>query len=112
MSEKSTKLYLDDILSSIIKIEEYTKGLSYENFKNDSKTIDAVIRNLEIIGEAAGKIPESFIDMYKDIPWREMVSMRNKVIHEYFGVDIDILWQTISEDLPKLKEQINCLNKV
>lgn len=110
MSEKSIKLYTDDILSSILKIEEYLGNLTFDDFKSDSKTIDAVVRNLEIIGEAANNIPELFIEEHRDIPWREMITMRNKVIHEYFGVDIDILWQTVTQDLPKLKIQIENLN--
>ncbi|MDO8639209.1 MAG: DUF86 domain-containing protein [Candidatus Daviesbacteria bacterium] len=112
MSKKSPHLYLEDILTSIIKIEEYINGFSLESFTKDQKTIDAVIRNLEIIGEAANNIPEEYIEKYTDIPWQEMISMRNKVIHEYFGIDIEILWQTIREDLPKLKEQIKKLPEV
>jgi len=111
MSEKSPRLYLEDILTSISRIEEYTEGLSFENFKKDQKTLDAVVRNLEIIGEAARNIPESFSEKHGKLPWREMVSMRNKVIHEYFGIDISILWQTIKEDLPGLKVQIQELLK-
>lgn len=91
MSEKSPKIYLEDILTSISRIEEYTQKLSFENFRNDQKTIDAVVRNLEIIGEAAKNIPEDFSEKHSELPWREMISMRNKVIHEYFGIDINIL---------------------
>lgn len=91
MSEKSPRVYLDDILTSIFRIEEYTQKLSFGNFKEDQKTIDAVVRNLEIIGEAAKNMPESFVEKHNDLPWQEMVSMRNKVIHEYFGVDLHIL---------------------
>lgn len=111
MSEKSPKIYLEDVLTSISRIEEYTKELSFESFKNDQKTIDAVVRNLEVIGEAAKKIPEDFVEKYCELPWREMVRMRNKVIHEYFGIDITILWQTIKEDLPGLKKQAQNLLK-
>ena len=73
-------------------------------------TIDAVVRNLEIIGEAANNIPEETTDKYPEIPWREMISMRNKVLHEYFGVDEEILWQTITNDLPPLKKQLKNLS--
>lgn len=109
MFEKSPRVYLEDILTSILRIEDYVKGLNFESFSKDQKTIDAVIRNLEIIGEAAKNIPESFSEKHSKMPWREMVSMRNKVIHEYFGVDVSILWQTTREDLPKLKTQIQKL---
>lgn len=109
MSEKSLKIYLGDILTSVSRIEEYIKDLSFENFREDQKTIDAVVRNLEIIGEAAKNTPEEFSEKHSNLPWREMVSMRNKVIHEYFGVDIGILWQTIKTDLPSLKVQVKKL---
>jgi len=109
MSEKSPKVHLEDILTSVSRIEEYTNDLSFENFNKDQKTIDAVIRNLEIVGEAARNIPEEFSERHGNLPWREMMSMRNKVIHEYFGVDISILWQTIKEDLSNLKIQIKNL---
>ena len=111
MSKRDPKLYLTDILSSIEKIASYIKAISFEKFEEDEKTLDAVVRNLEIIGEAAKYISqdEDFIDKNPHIPWREMVSMRNKVLHEYFGVDIDILWKTVTEDLPKLKAQIKNL---
>lgn len=109
MSEKSSRLYLEDILTSILRIEDYVRGLNFESFTKDQKTIDAVVRNLEIIGEAAKNIPESFSEKHAELPWREMMSTRNKVIHEYFGVDNNILWQTTREDLPKLKAQIQKL---
>ncbi|MBI2599668.1 DUF86 domain-containing protein [Candidatus Daviesbacteria bacterium] len=106
MSKRLPQLYLQDIVESISKIEEYTKDLSFEDFSKDWKTIDAVVRNLEIIGEAANNIPKEAVAEHKGIPWHLMVSMRNKVLHEYFGVDVEILWKTIKEDLLKLKEQI------
>lgn len=106
MSKRSATLYLEDILTSIENIEEYTEDLVFEDFRNDKKTIDAVVRNLEIIGEAARNIPEELKSQHSKVPWEKMASMRNKVIHEYFGVDVEILWQTIKEDLPELKEQI------
>ena len=109
MSKRSFELYLDDILTSISRIEDYAKDFSLDTFAKDQKTIDAVVRNLEIIGEAARNIPEDYKEEHSHLPWGEMMSMRNKVIHEYFGVDINILWQTIQEDLPKLKDQLNDL---
>lgn len=109
MSKRSPKLYLEDIVNSIDKIEEYVLNLNFEVFSNDQKTIDAVVRNMEIIGEAAKNIPEEYTEEHSDLPWSEMISMRNKVIHEYFGVDVDILWMTIKEDLHQLKEQLENL---
>ena len=84
----------------------FKKGMSLDKFKNDIKTIDAVIRNIEIIGEAAKYIPTEVRLKHIEIPWKEIIGTRSKVIHEYFGVDVSILWQTVTEDLPKLKIQI------
>lgn len=106
MSKRDIGLYLQDIISSIQKIQKYSRGLSFDEFIKDGKTADAVIRNLEIIGEAACHIPESFQEDCGGIPWRQMKSMRHKVVHEYFGVDLEILWKTIKEDLPELKKKI------
>lgn len=110
MSKRTPKLYLEDILMSIKNIEEYTQGMTFELFAKDKKTIDAVVRNLEIIGEAARNIPKQSQEQYPHMPWEKMVSMRNKVLHEYFGVDIEILWRTIQENIPELKEQIESLS--
>ncbi|OGE19560.1 hypothetical protein A3A14_02940 [Candidatus Daviesbacteria bacterium RIFCSPLOWO2_01_FULL_43_38] len=106
MSSRGTKLYLEDILTSITRIADYIQNLSFDEFQNNQLTIDAVVRNLEIVGEAAKNIPEDFTEKHSSLPWREMVTMRNKVIHEYSGVDLDILWKTVREDLPALKGQV------
>ena|SRR3989339_1186809 len=106
MSKRGIELYLKDILDSIDKIEIFTKGFSWDDFFVDVKTIDAVIRNLEIIGEAANNMPESLKLEYNNVPWIEIVGMRNKIVHEYFGVDNEILWDTIKNDLPDLKLKI------
>lgn len=109
MSKRAMRLYLQDILTSIKAIEEYSQGLTFETFSQDRKTVDAAVRNLEIIGEAARNVPKELQEKHPDIPWGRMISMRNKVIHEYSGVDVEILWQTIQEDLPQLKEQMKGL---
>ena len=109
MSKRASKLYLQDILTSISRIEEYVHGMTPETFTKNEKTIDAVVRNLEIIGQAARNIPSEIVTKYPEIPWKEMVSMRNKVLHEYFGVDAEILWKTVREDMRQLKKQIEGL---
>lgn len=106
MSPRNWEFRIEDILDSLDLISEYVKGLDYENWKKDRKTIDAVIRNIEIIGEAANHIPTDIQEKYNEIPWYEMKGMRNILIHEYFGVDIDVLWRTIQEDLPSLKIKV------
>ncbi|MFH1890869.1 MAG: DUF86 domain-containing protein [Candidatus Kuenenbacteria bacterium] len=111
MPKRNIKLYLEDIRVAIRKIEKYTEEVSLKLFESDEKTIDAVIRNLEVIGEAVNNIPKQTRDKYPNVPWRKIISMRNKVLHEYFGIDWDILWQTIKEDIPELKKQINKIRK-
>jgi len=109
MSKREAQLYLDDIFQSIAHIEQYTEGLSFEDFLHDAKTIDAVVRNFEILGEAAARLPEDFKEQYSFVPWSAMVGMRNKVIHEYFGIDPEIIWKTIQEDIPVLKDNLKKL---
>jgi uncharacterized protein with HEPN domain len=103
---KDYKAYLRHILDSIILIEEYTASISFAEFEKDRKTIDAVIRNFEIIGEASGKLPKEFREAYPQIPWRSMIGLRNILIHEYFGVDVAAVWENIKQILPQLKERV------
>jgi len=109
VSPRDWKFRLEDINEALGLIEEYVKGLEYSSWTEDRKTIDAVIRNLEIIGEAANHIPDAIQEKNRDIPWLQMKGMRNVLIHEYFGVDTDVLWRTVNEDLPPLKAQIQRL---
>ena len=106
MSKRDYRLYIDDIIEAIKKIEEYSKGLSFDDFSEDSKAIDAVVRNFEIIGEAVKHIPQRVRRKYPKVPWKLMAGMRDKLIHEYFGANKEVLWKTIKEDLPKVKPLI------
>jgi uncharacterized protein with HEPN domain len=94
---RNWKIRIADILQCILKIRRLTKGYSFEAFQGDEKTIDSVLRNLEIIGEAARHVPEDIRQRYLEIPWAEMLIMRNIVIHEYHGVNLSIVWQTVKE---------------
>jgi uncharacterized protein with HEPN domain len=96
------KLRVRDILDSIAAVMKYTEGMGYEDFAADRKTVDAVVRNLIIIGEAASNVPDEVIPAHSEIPWRDMRDMRNFVVHEYFGVSDRILWDTVQKDLPPL----------
>jgi uncharacterized protein with HEPN domain len=100
------KLYLSDIIEQIDKIKVFTKGLTFEDFKNDEKTIYAVTRALEIIGEAANYIPEEIKIKYKNIPWLEIRKFRNVIVHKYWGVEIDVEWDIIEKKLDELKMYI------
>lgn len=106
MSKRANALYLQDIKNALNKIKRYMAKLDFLDFTEDQKTIDAVIRNLEIIGEAASHLPIAFKNEHSNIPWGKMIGLRNKVIHEYFGVDLEILWETIVDDLPPLVKKI------
>lgn len=111
MPKRELFLYIDDIYSSCNKILAYTRGYSFPKFKRDLKTIDAVIRNLGIIGEAVKTLPAEFRKEHKNIPWKEIAGMRDKVTHEYFGVDEEILWATVENDIPFLLKEILKIKK-
>ena len=106
MSDKEYIDYIQDILNSIEEIEEFTKGLTYDEFAEDRKTINAVVRSLEIIGEATKNTPDSIREKYSEIPWKSMAGMRDKLIHEYSGVDLAIVWKTIQNNIAEVKPLI------
>jgi Uncharacterized conserved protein len=104
--KRSGVLFLNDMLESIERIKEYTSGLTLEGFLIDRRTQDAVLRNLEILGEAARKLPSAIRERYRDIPWAQIISLRNRLIHGYFVVDYSIVWDIIKNDLPILQERL------
>ena len=106
MSKRDTHLLIDDILESAYKITEYTHDISFEKFSNDSKTIDAVIRNFEIIGEAANRLPQDFKDKCNFIDWHRIIGFRNRIVHDYFGIDYSIVWQIKETFLSVLIDQL------
>ncbi|MFH1782961.1 MAG: DUF86 domain-containing protein [Candidatus Omnitrophota bacterium] len=103
------KLYLDDILQAIEKIEKYTKGLDAVKLKAQDLIVDGVVRNLEIIGEAAKNIPQDLKKKHPDIEWRKIAGLRDILAHEYFGIDLEILWDIVKNKLPELKNKVSCL---
>lgn len=103
MPPRSWRVRIEDILESLDNIESYVAGLDFDGFHADRKTVDAVERNLEIIGEATANLPNEILDRWPEVPWHYMRGLRNLLIHEYFGIDVGILWQTIREDLPPLE---------
>ena len=94
---------MNDNLEAIEKATKFVEGINYDDFGRDDKTVYAVIRALEIIGEATRKIPQDVKDKYTEIPWREIAGMRDKLIHDYFGVNLLVVWKAVSEDLPMIK---------
>lgn len=105
-------LFIKDIADCINKIEEFVGNISFSEFVKDDKTSSAVVRKLEIIGEAAKNVPEHIRQKHKNIPWKDMARMRDKIIHFYFGIDYEIVWKVIKERLPKIKQQIKNVLKL
>lgn len=106
MSEKDYFLFIEDILNAIQKIEKYTENETYETFSTNDMAVDAVIRNFEIIGEAAGNVPKEIQEKYPYVEWKKMVGFRNVLIHNYVGIEILTVWNTIKNNIPLLKENI------
>ena len=106
MSERKWGLFLMDILERIDRVKSYVAGFTYEEFLQDSKTQDAVVRNLEVIGEAARLIPEDIRQRHSEIPWPQMIALRNRLIHGYFVVDYEIVWDIVTNELPPLRKHL------
>lgn len=106
MSKRSDNEFLYDILETCRRIEEYTEGLNYEDFRVNYEKQDAVIRNIEIIGEAVKNISKELKETHRNIPWKKIARMRDRLIHSYFGVDLEIVWIVAKGEIPVLKEEI------
>jgi len=109
MSEREWGFYLDDMISFSESVLTYTDGLDQKAFEADEKAYDATLRKLELIGEAATHIPDAIRDSFSAIPWRQVVATRNRLIHGYLGIDNDILWSIIRDDIPVLLEELKKL---
>lgn len=97
--------YIEDVLTSMDKAENFIQDISYDDFLADDKTSYATLRALEIIGEAVKKVPQAVRNSYPEIPWTEMAGMRDKLIHDYFGVNLQTVWDTVKKDIPELKSK-------
>ena len=111
MSESRTIAFLNDILEAVQRIQVYTEKMSFDDFIEDIKTQDAVLRNLEIIGEAVKNIPDSIRQKVPSVPWKSIAGMRDKLIHQYFGVNFDIVWCVVKDDLSGLINAVNLILK-
>ena len=107
MSERTNREFLGDIREALKRISVYVAGLDYEAFVKDTRTQDAVIRNLQILGEATKNLSDEFRSAHSDVPWKNMAAARDRLIHHYFGVNLDIVWQIVSTELPKVAEQLS-----
>ncbi len=104
--KKDNLVYMKHILDAIHRIEKYTYGVKYDGFMDNELLQAGVIREIEIIGEAAKQLPQEFKDRYSNIPWKKMTGMRDKLIHNYLGVDLDAVWDTVEDDIPQLKDKL------
>jgi len=111
MSKRADVAFISDTKEAVVRINAYTEHLSYEQFLEDKKTQDAVVRNLEIIGEAAKNISEELKDKYPKMPWRDLAGLRDKLIHHYFGVNFDVVWNIVKEELPEVLLQVEGILK-
>ena len=109
MSPRKWEFRLQDILNAAQKIGRYIDGLEFEDFVKDEKTVDAVVRQLTIIGEAASHVPEEIASTAPEIPWRSLRGIRNIVVHEYFGVNMQILWNAVTKNIPDLSAELEKL---
>jgi uncharacterized protein with HEPN domain len=110
---RDVRLYLEDILTAAQKIQRYLAGLSDDQFRQDDRTYDAVIRNLEVIGEAARNIPDDFRQRFPEIEWRSISAFRNILVHEYFAIRDEIVWDIVANKVPELQELIqNVMNNI
>lgn len=107
MSRRATPLLIEDIWEAAEKIERYVSGLNHEAFVKDDKTVDSVVRNLEIIGEASNRLPKEFRGQHSEIDWPKIIGLRNRIVHDYFNIDIEIVWQIVKKDLPAFKSKLS-----
>ncbi len=106
---KGANIFIEHIIDSIIKLEEFTRSVNEEEFNNNVQLQDAVVRRIEIIGEAAKNLPKDFKEKYNEISWKEIIGTRDKIIHHYFGVNLDIVWSIVKRDLPDLKKKLKII---
>ncbi len=111
MNNKKNLIFVEHILENIEDIDSFMKGISKGEFESNKEKLNAVVRSVEIIGEAAKNLPKSFRDQHSKTPWKKIIGTRDLLIHRYFGIDVDILWAILKDDLPKLKRQMQNIKR-
>jgi uncharacterized protein with HEPN domain len=106
---REIRLYLDDIVECCDKIGRFTLGLTFEQFRSSEMVVDAVTRNLEIIGEASKSVPDEMRSKYPDVPWRKMTGLRDVVVHGYFRIDVQLLWDIVQREVPIVRQKIGAI---
>jgi uncharacterized protein with HEPN domain len=106
---RDVTLYLDDIIENINDAELFIKGMTYQEFMEDKRTVNAAIRSIEVIGEATKHVPQDIRNKRRDIPWKDMAGMRDKCIHGYLGIDYEVVWTSIKDELPEIRPKIKSL---
>ena len=109
---RETRLFLEDIVESCDKIGRYTLGLKFEQFRDSELVVDAVARNLELVGEASKGVPNELRTRYPDVPWRKMAGLRDVIVHGYFRVDVQLLWDIVQRDVPTVRQKIAAILSV
>jgi uncharacterized protein with HEPN domain len=111
LKERDSRDFLEDILRYMRYAENFVEGYSFEEFAEDEKTIIALVKCIEVVGEASKRIPEDVRSKYPTIPWRDMTGIRDRLVHGYFSVDMSIIWKTATEEFPEIKPQIEAILK-
>lgn len=106
MSKRTAEILLQDMRIALERVLDYTQGMGFKDFEEDTMRVDAVVRNLEIVGEAVRRLPEDFKESHSEILWYRIAGMRNRIVHDYFGIDNGIIWEVVQTDVPKLLKEI------
>jgi uncharacterized protein with HEPN domain len=109
MSKRPIRLLLEDIRDAVGKVKRYTQGISRDAFMADERTADAVVRNLEIIGEASSRLPKEFRDTHSNIEWAQIIGLRHRIVHDYFGIDLEMVWEILQNGLPNFRQQLETI---